>query len=300
MAASSHVLLAHAHPDDESCATGGTIARLVAEGHGVTVVTSTQGEQGRIAVPELQHLHADEDDQLGPERAQELAGAVSALGVTDHRYLGGAGRYRDSGRMGIPANDRPDAFWQADLDEAGLQMAEIIREVRPQAVITYDPNGGYGHPDHIQTHRVAMRGVELAADPTVALDASVWDVPLVYWTAVPRELIVAELTELARHADELGLWVDPDPREYPDGVHDDAAIDVEFDVSDHLAAKTAALACHRTQLTVKGAYWVLASGRGMRIQDREWFIRVKGGHRTAADYETSLLPEASRPSDEDR
>lgn len=300
MAARSHVLLAHAHPDDESCATGGTIARLVAEGHGVTVVTSTQGEQGRIAVPALQHLHADEDDQLGPERARELAGAVSALGVTDHRYLGGAGRYRDSGRMGIPANDRPDAFWQADLDEAGMQMAEIIREVRPQSVITYDPNGGYGHPDHIQTHRVAMRGVELAADPAAPLDSEIWDVPLVYWTAVPRELIVAELTELAQHADDLGLWVDPDPREYPDGVHDDDAIDVEFDVSAHLAEKTAALACHRTQLTVKGSYWVLASGRGMRIQDREWFIRVKGGHRTAAGYETALLPAASRPSSEDR
>ena len=141
MADVPHVLLAHAHPDDESCATGGTIARLVTEGHDVTVVTSTQGEQGRIAVPELQHLYVDEDDQLGPERARELSDAMTALGVTDHRYLGGAGRFRDSGRMGIPANDRPDAFWQADLDEAGLLMAEIIRETRPTAVITYDPNG---------------------------------------------------------------------------------------------------------------------------------------------------------------
>ncbi|WP_353112748.1 N-acetyl-1-D-myo-inositol-2-amino-2-deoxy-alpha-D-glucopyranoside deacetylase [Microbacterium sp.] len=289
MADASHVLLAHAHPDDESCATGGTIARLLAEGNGVTVVTSTQGEQGKIAVPALQHLHVDEDDALGPERARELADAMAALGVTDHRYLGGPGRYRDSGRMGIPANDRPDAFWQADLDEAGLMMAAIIRETRPEAVITYDPNGGYGHPDHIQTHRVAMRGVELAADPEAALDAPVWDVPLVYWTAVPRRLIVDELTELASHAEELGLWVDPDPAEYPDGVHEDDDIDVEFDVSAHLAAKSAALDCHRTQLTVKGPYWVLASGRGMRIQDREWFIRVKGGHRSSERYETGLL-----------
>ena len=294
MANGSHVLLAHAHPDDESCATGGTIARLVAEGHGVTVVTSTQGEQGRIAVPELSHLHVDQDDALGPERAHELAAAMSALGVADHRYLGGPGRFRDSGRMGIAANDRADAFWQADLDEAGLLMAEIIREVRPQVVITYDPNGGYGHPDHIQTHRVAMRGVELAVDPDAALDGPVWDVPAVYWTAVPRRLIVDELTALAAHADELGLWVDPDPAEYPDGVHDDDEIDVEFDVSAHLDAKAAALDCHRTQLTVKGPYWVLASGRGMRIQDREWFIRVKGGHRTSTDYETELLPVAAR------
>jgi len=291
MAPVAHVLLAHAHPDDESCATGGTIARLLAEGHGVTVVTSTQGEQGRIAVPELQHLSVDEDDQLGPERARELSDAMTALGVTDHRYLGGAGRFRDSGRMGIPANDRSDSFWRADLDEAGLLMAEIIRETRPTAVITYDPNGGYGHPDHIQTHRVTMRGIELAADASAASGLPVWDVPLVYWTAVPRELIVADLTELAGHAEELGLWVDPDPAEYPDGVHDDDEIDVEFDVSAHLAAKTAALACHRTQLTVKGDCWVLASGRGMRIQDREWFIRVKGGRRRTPGYETELLPQ---------
>jgi len=286
----ARVLLAHAHPDDESCATGGTIARLLSEGAAVTVVTSTQGEQGKIAVPELAHLHVDQDDALGPERARELADAMSALGATDHRYLGGAGHFRDSGRMGIAANDRPDSFWQADLDEAGAMMAAIIRETRPHAVITYDTNGGYGHPDHIQTHRVAMRGVELAEDANADVAGEPWRVPLVYWTAVPRELIVAELTELAQHADELGLWVDPDPAEYPDGVHDDAEIDVEYDVSDVLDLKAAALDRHRTQLTVKGPYWVLASGRGMRIQDREWFIRVRGGHRTSDAYESELIP----------
>lgn len=285
--APQRVLLTHAHPDDESCSTGGTIARLLAEGHQVTVVTCTQGEQGKIAVPELQHLYVDEDDALGPERASELANAMAALQVADHRYLGGSAHFRDSGRMGIPANDRPDAFWQADLDEAGEMMAEIIRELRPNVVITYDTNGGYGHPDHIQTHRVTMRGLELAQQPSAEHDG--WDVPLVYWTAVPRELIVAELTELATHADELGLWVDPDPEQYPDGVHDDADIDVEYDVSAYLPEKSAALDAHKTQLTVKGPYWVLASGRGMRIQDREWFIRVKGGHRTGDTYDTDIL-----------
>lgn len=281
------ILLTHAHPDDESCATGGTIARLIAEGHDVTVVTCTQGEQGKIAVPALQHLHVDQDDALGPQRAAELAGAMTALSVTDHRYLGGSGHFRDSGRMGIAANDRADAFWSADLDVAGEMMAAIIREIRPDVVITYDTNGGYGHPDHIQTHRVTMRGLELAANASDVADA--YEVPLVYWTAVPRDLIVAELTELAKHADELGLWVDPNPDEYPDGVHPDADIDVEYDVSAYLPQKTAALDAHKTQLTVKVEYWVLASGRGMRIQDREWFIRVKGGHRTGAAYDTDIL-----------
>lgn len=287
------ILFTHAHPDDESCATGGTIARLVAEGDRVTVVTCTQGEQGKVAVPELAHLTADRDDALGPERARELTGAMAALGVTDHRYLGGPAHYRDSGRMGIPANDRPEAFWQADLDEAGGMIAAIIRETRPDAVITYDPNGGYGHPDHIQTHRVTMRGIEIAADPAAAVDGDPWEVPLVYWCAVPRELIVAELSELAEHQEQLGLWVDPNPDEYPDGVHDDAEIDVEFDVSGVLDRKTRALACHRTQLTVKGPYWVLASGRGMRIQDREWFIRVRGPKRTGAGFEHELFPETA-------
>lgn len=290
MTTSARVLLAHAHPDDESCSTGGTIARLVDEGALVTVVTSTQGEQGKIAVADLQHLHVDQDDALGPQRAAELAQAMTALGVTDHRYLGGSGHFRDSGRMGIPANDRPDAFWQADLDEAGAMMAAIIRETRPHAVITYDPNGGYGHPDHIQTHRVAMRGVELAAEASAHIVGDVWEVPLVYWTAVPRKLIVNELTELASQADDLGLWVDPDPAEYPDGVHEDDEIDVEYDVSGVHDRKAAALDAHKTQLTVKGPYWVLASGRGMRIQDREWFIRVVGGHRTSSAYETELIP----------
>jgi len=285
----AHILFTHAHPDDESCATGGSIARLIAEGHRVTVVTCTQGEQGKIAVPDLQHLHADQDDALGPKRAEELLGALAALGVQDHRYLGGPGHFRDSGRMGIAANDRPEAFWQADLTEAGLLMAEIIRQIRPRVVVTYDPNGGYGHPDHIQTHRVTMRGIELAADVSAKLDQPVWDVPLVYWCAVPRRKIIAELTELATRAEELGLWVDPNPDEYPDGVHDDEDIDVEFDVSAYLAKKTAALASHRTQLSVRGQYWVLASGRGMRIQDKEWFIRVKGAKRAAKQYQTSLL-----------
>ncbi len=289
------VMLTHAHPDDESCATGGTIARLVAEGAQVTVVTSTQGEQGRIAVAELQHLYVDNDDALGPERARELAEAMRALGVSDHRYLGGSGHYRDSGRMGIAANERPDAFWSADPVEAANLMAAIIRETRPHIVITYDANGGYGHPDHIQTHRVTMNGLAAAADPENATPGAVWDVPLVYWTAVPRDLIVAELTELATHADELGLWVDPNPDEYPDGVHADEAIDVEFDVSGYLEQKARALDAHKTQLTVKGAYWVLASGRGMRIQPREWFIRAKGGHRTTAAYESVLTTGASAP-----
>jgi len=271
------VLLTHAHPDDESVSTGGTIAKYVAEGAQVTVVTCTRGEQGKIAVPELAHLAADQDDLLGDRRSDELAEALKALEVTDHRYLGGEGRYRDSGRMGAPSNDRPGAFWHADLDEAGAQLAAVIREVRPHVIVAYDPNGGYGHPDHIQCHRVTMRGVELAADPEAGTGSNAWDVQKIYWCAVPRELIRNDLLTLsALESKPADMWVDTDVSQYPDGVHDDSEITTQIDLGDHFWAKRRALAAHQTQLTVHGDLWVLASGRGMRIQRREWFILVKG------------------------
>ena len=276
MSEQRRILLSHAHPDDESCATGGTIAKYVAEGAHVTVVTCTRGEQGKIAVAELAHLAADQQDLLGDRRSAELRNALAALGVDDHRYLGGEGRYRDSGRMGGPSNDRPDAFWQADLEVAGGQLAEVLREVRPHVVITYDPNGGYGHPDHIQAHRVTMRAVELANEPGAAVVlGEPWAVPKLYWCAVPRDLIRSELLALkCEESDHPYMWVDTDVNEYPDGVHDDSEITTELNVSAHLEAKRRALAAHQTQLSVHGEMWVLASGRGMRIQDREWFILV--------------------------
>ena len=165
-----HVLLVHAHPDDESIGQGATMARYVAEGVGVTLVTCTAGEMGEILVPELEHLAADQDDTLADERKGEIANAMKALGVTDHRWLGGFKRYRDSGMKwhedgyAIAADDVHDnAFWHADLTEASTHLVEVIREVRPQVLITYDQFGGYGHPDHIQAHRVATYGAALAA-----------------------------------------------------------------------------------------------------------------------------------------
>src|SRR6476469_5654288 len=157
------LLLVHAHPDDESIATGATMARYVAEGRGVTLVTCTGGELGEILVPELEHLAADRDDGLGEHRRGELELAMKALGVTDQRYLGGFGTYRDSGMQwhadgyAIPADDvHENAFWHADLTEAANHLVRIIRELRPQVLVTYDQFGGYGPPDHIQAHRVAM------------------------------------------------------------------------------------------------------------------------------------------------
>ena len=139
-------MFVHAHPDDESIGTGATIAYYAASGAHVTVITCTLGEEGEIHLPELAQLSAAEADQLGGYRLTEIAAACKALGVTDHRFLGGAGRYRDSGMMGTPANRHPRAFWQADLDAAAALLADVIREVRPQVLVTDDTNGFYGHP----------------------------------------------------------------------------------------------------------------------------------------------------------
>jgi N-acetyl-1-D-myo-inositol-2-amino-2-deoxy-alpha-D-glucopyranoside deacetylase len=156
------LLLVHAHPDDESIYTGATMAKYAAEGAQVTLVTCTLGELGEIIPPSLAHVAAGKEDQLGEYRIGELAAACAALGVTDHRFLGGPGRWRDSGMMGTAGNDDPRCFWRADVDQAARALLDVIGEVRPQVLLTYDANGAYGHPDHIQAHRVAWRACELA------------------------------------------------------------------------------------------------------------------------------------------
>jgi N-acetyl-1-D-myo-inositol-2-amino-2-deoxy-alpha-D-glucopyranoside deacetylase len=156
------LLLVHAHPDDESIGTGAVMARYASEGAQVTLVTCTLGELGEIIPPDLAHLGADADDRLGEYRIGELDAACAELGVADHRYLGGPGRWRDSGMIGTAGNDDPRCFWRADADEAADALLGVIREVRPQVLVTYDANGFYGHPDHIQAHRVAWRAFQRA------------------------------------------------------------------------------------------------------------------------------------------
>src|SRR4051812_24957759 len=198
MSPDRRVLLVHAHPDDEAINNGATMARYVAEDVHVTLLTCTLGEEGEVLVPELAQLAADQADQLGGYRIGELAAAMAALGVTDHRFLGGAGRYRDSGMMGTPANQHPRAFWNADLEEAATHAVAVVREIRPQVLVTYDEQGGYGHPDHIQAHRVAMRAVEAAADPAFRPDLGApWQVAKVYWTAMPRSVVQQGIDALA-------------------------------------------------------------------------------------------------------
>lgn len=185
------LLLVHAHPDDESIFTGATMARYAAEGAQVTLVTCTAGEEGEILIPEIGHLAADRDDALGPHRVAELKAAMACLGVSDHRFLGGEFGFRDSGmqwgpdRQAMPREETAeDTFWRADLAAASAVLVEIIREIRPHVLVTYDEFGGYGHPDHIQAHRVATYGASLAAVDSYRRDlGEAWDIPKIYWIA---------------------------------------------------------------------------------------------------------------------
>ncbi|WP_460683369.1 N-acetyl-1-D-myo-inositol-2-amino-2-deoxy-alpha-D-glucopyranoside deacetylase [Modestobacter lapidis] len=270
------MLFVHAHPDDETINNGATMARYVAEGAHVTLLTCTLGEEGEVLVPELGQLAADRADQLGGYRISELAAAMAALGVTDWRFLGGAGRYRDSGMMGTPANGAARAFWNADLDEAADHAVAVVREVRPQVLVTYDENGGYGHPDHIQAHRVAMRAVELAADPTHRPElGEAWEVAKVYWCCMPRSVLrdgIAAMAALGEASPFEGLG---DIDEVPFAVPDEL-VTAAVDGSAHAADKDAAMRSHPTQITVDGPFFALSNNLGLEVMATEYYRLVRG------------------------
>ncbi|MFD7873111.1 N-acetyl-1-D-myo-inositol-2-amino-2-deoxy-alpha-D-glucopyranoside deacetylase [Streptomyces sp. NPDC059766] len=233
------LLLVHAHPDDESINNGATMARYTAEGARVTLVTCTLGELGEVIPPELAHLSGD---ALGEHRLGELAAAMSELGVTDFRQLGGPGRYRDSGMMGLPDNDDPACFWQADVDEAAAHLLDVILEVRPQVLVTYDADGGYGHPDHIQAHRVAVRAAELAADAGRPI-------PRVYFNRMPRPVAEEAFGRLRAELPGLPFTETAAVGDVP-GVVAENRITAEIDGTAYAAAKAAAMRAHATQIEV--------------------------------------------------
>jgi N-acetyl-1-D-myo-inositol-2-amino-2-deoxy-alpha-D-glucopyranoside deacetylase len=274
--ADRRLLLVHAHPDDETINNGATMARYAAEGAQVTLLTCTLGEEGEVLVPELAQLAPDQADQLGGYRIAELRAAMEALGVTDWRFLGGPGRYRDSGMMGTPANEKPRAFWNADLDEAVGHAVAVVREVRPQVVVTYDENGGYGHPDHIQAHRVAMAAVERAADPDWRPDlGETWDVAKVYWCCTPVSVLregaeaMASLGQ-ASPFEQLGD-IDDIPFAVPDEV-----VTAAVDGRPYAGRKDAAMRAHATQITVDGPFFALSNNFGQEVLGVEHYRLVRG------------------------
>ena len=294
-----HLLLVHAHPDDESIGQGATMARYVAEGVGVTLVTCTGGEMGEILDPELEHLAADKDDTLADQRKIELDNAMKVLGVTDHRYLGGFKRYRDSGMQwhesghAVPADDvHENAFWNADLTEAATYLVEIIREIRPQVMVTYDEFGGYGHPDHIQAHRVATYAAALAAVPSYRRDlGEAHDIAKIYWGAMSAAKVRQGLRDL-RAAGDLTTFEGMDPDgDLPAFMVEDDALSAMVEADDYAAVKMEALKAHRTQISVDGPFFALSNNKGNEIWGTEFFRIAKGtpGPTRADGLETDLF-----------
>ncbi|MEP7021497.1 MAG: N-acetyl-1-D-myo-inositol-2-amino-2-deoxy-alpha-D-glucopyranoside deacetylase [Pseudonocardiales bacterium] len=290
--AARRMLLVHAHPDDESITSGATMAYYAASGAAVTLLTCTLGEEGEVLVPELAQLEAARADQLGGYRIGELAEAMRQLGVVDHRYLGGPGRFRDSGMMDTPANKHPRAFWQADSDPdvfgaAVAAAVAVIREVRPQVIITYDDNGDYGHPDHIMAHRVATAAAVAAADPAYG-EGEPWQVAKFYWTATPRSLLRHGIEALADSPVNFGVAT---VEELPFGVEDEL-ITTAIDATGYGDAKLKALEAHHTQISVDGVFFALSNMLGREILATEHFRLMQGElgpERDAAGRETDLF-----------
>ncbi len=286
------MLLVHAHPDDESIGNGATMAKYVSEGAHVTLVTCTLGEEGEVLVDALASLASDRDDVLGQHRIGELEAALKALGVTDHRFLGGPGRYRDTGMAHddqgfaiAPPTIRDDTFWRADLTEASNHLVAIIREVRPQVLLTYDEKGGYGHPDHVQAHRVAMYGSALAAVPSYRTDlGEAWDVPKIYWNAMSESRMRAGLRQLREMGDVTTFeGMDPDGP-LPSFALPDKWLTTEIDANDYVDQKLEAMAAHATQITLDGPFFALSNNVGNHVWGTEFYRLVKG--RVSVEAET--------------
>ena len=285
------LLLVHAHPDDETINNGVTMARYVEQGAHVTLVTCTLGEEGEVLVPELEHLASDKDDELGPHRIKELAAAMAELGVTDHRFLGGEGRYRDTGMVwdennnaAPPPDPRPDTFWRTDLLVPADDLVRIIREIRPQVLVTYDQWGGYGHPDHIQAHRVAMYGAALAGVTSYREDlGEAWDVAKIYWVAMAETPLRESLRRLRESGDTTTFeGMDPDGP-LPPFVTEDRFVSCVIEGADYLDRKMNALKAHATQITLDGPFFALSNNDGNEVWGNEAYRLVKGRHAPDAD-----------------
>ena len=226
----------------------------------VTLVTCTRGEEGEVLVPGLSHLASSHEDGLGAHREIELANAMIALGVSDHRFLGS---FRDSGMMGTDSNNRPDVFWQADLDTAAQLLVSIIDEVKPHILITYDEIGGYGHPDHIKAHLVAMRASEL----------SKWQIKKIYWNTMPKSVIAAGIAAMKEIGSDFFGTDNVDDIPF---AKEDSFVTTLIDANEFVDAKMAAMKAHETQIALDGPFFALSNNLGLQIWGHEYYTLVRG------------------------
>jgi N-acetyl-1-D-myo-inositol-2-amino-2-deoxy-alpha-D-glucopyranoside deacetylase len=302
------LMTVHAHPDDEVIGTGGTMARAVREGRRVVLVTCTRGEMGEIVVPELDT--EDNHRRLGELRAAELERAMAALGVTEWDNLG----YRDSDMMGRPGNRDPRSFWQADIDEAIGRMTWMIRRYRPDVITTYNDYGGYGHPDHIRTHLVAVGGFERAGDPAwypaqlapehggtgaPAEEGGLapWAPAKLYEQALPASLRTA-IRDRMEALGERSFWTPPEDATEEQRAEfeahaarmlvPDEAITAWIDVDDVLDQRWDAMRAHATQISDQNPFVRFGKEAWAEFWHREAFVR-RESRGPAPDHETDLF-----------
>jgi LmbE family N-acetylglucosaminyl deacetylase len=241
----------HAHPDDESIVTGGVMARAAAEGHRVVLVVATKGELG--VIPE--GLLA-EGEALWQRRVIETQRSAEVLGVDRVEFLG----YHDSGMDGDPANDAPGSFWTADVDEASDRLAALLRDVRADVLTIYDDHGSYGHPDHIQVHRVGKAAGEKAGTPFVYEATSDRD-----FLREGIEFFSDATSGLEFEAPELDLDTFGTPREQ---------ITTTVDVRPYVDAKRASMRAHASQISEQSFFLAMPDEIFEMVFGTEWFVRV--------------------------
>lgn len=274
------LMVVHAHPDDEVLSTGGILAKYSRAGVRTILVTCTNGEAGEVNDPTLDP--AEGRLRLAELRRAELQVSAGILGIEHVELLG----YRDSGMMGSAENEDPESFWKADLDEAAGKLVRLMRHYRPQVVVTYDENGAYGHPDHINANRITARAYAAVADPDRFRESGLpWQPSKLYWTAWARE----RFATAARLMEERGIqfpWREEgdDVREWgtpPEGLN------AELDVREYIPHKLEALRAHRTQIGPDWFFLTLPEDILAVMTGWESFIRVE--NRTTAPHREADL-----------
>ena len=281
------LLVLFAHPDDEAFPVGGALAACASAGVSIRLVTATRGEEGEIRQPGVATR-----ETIGAVRERELADSVRTLGLSSHDLL----HYRDSGMVGTEPNRRPEAFVNAEPGPVVERLVYEIRSFRPQVVLTFEPGGLYGHPDHIAICRHATKAFHGAGDPSVFPEQLTGGLTphephRLFYSARPRGFRTDMALKLRAAGVDFPL---PDPDRVNDGVPPEE-IHLELDVSEHLDAKLACIVCHRTQTATDWPYYTVPREVTAHNLGREWYMRgwppVPPGESIPANFFDSLAPE---------
>lgn len=268
LARPTRLLFVHAHPDDETLATGVALAHHVSLGDDVHVLTCTLGEEGEVIPSHLAHLEGAPGDPLADHRRAELAAAMTVLGVTHHLLAAdpadGSTAYRDSGMVGAAAARHPRAWAGVDLDTAAGAIGTVLDSIRPDVVVTYDETGGYGHPDHVRTHYATCRAMSLAGTPA-----------RLYAVLTPRSWAVEDRRWLTRHVPSGAGWVVPGGDDaFASSVVEDERVSHHVVDAGVVPTQERALRCHETQVVVGEGWYALSNHVVSRLAGREGYAPI--------------------------